>query len=152
MNRVVNRRMIRVRRGFTLLEIMLVVGLLALLAAGVIPALIERSKNAKIDLARSQVGPNGSLSTTIEQYKLDTDTWPETLKDLSEKPSDELVASKWRGPYIKNPDSMKDPWQNDFNYEGGGSATHNETQFDLWSNGPDMTSGTDDDITNWKKE
>ena len=146
------RKRMRQARGFTLLEIMLVVGLLALLAAFVVPNLIEKSKQAKIKLTEAAIGPNGTISQEIEAFQMDTGKFPETLKDLYEKPTDEALAKLWKGPYIKNPDNMKDAWNNDFNYKGGDSATHNEKRYDLWSAGPDGIEGNEDDIVNWKKD
>jgi len=151
-----NQGIIRVRRtrrsGFTLLEVMLVIGLLALLAAFVIPNLTGSANTAKKQLAESAVGANGAMSNAIRQYQFHVGRFPESLKDLSEKPGDEDTAKKWAGPYIENPDNMKDPWGNEYKYAGGEAATHNEGKFDLWSNGPDGVEGTDDDLTNWKRE
>lgn len=140
------------RSAFTLLEIMLVVGLLALLAAFVIPSLTQKGEKAKAQLTLAAIGPNGTISNEIRAYQIDTGRYPESLKDLVEKPSDEDIAKKWNGPYIENPDNMKDAWDHEYNYKGGDQATHNEKKFDLWSNGPDGIEGNEDDICNWKKE
>lgn len=137
-------------RGFTLLEIMLVVGLLALLAAFVVPSLITRSKEAKISITKAAI--DGTMSDQIRQFQMDCDKFPETLMDLCTKPSDEETAKKWKGPYIESADKMKDAWQHEFNYKGGDASVHNEKKFDLWSNGPDGIEGTEDDIVNWKKD
>lgn len=140
------------RSAFTLLEVMLVIGLLALLAVSVIPALSRKGEKAKIDLTRAAVGPNGTISQEIRAFQFDTGRWPETLKDLVERPSDPEIAEKWNGPYIENPEHMKDAWGQDFNFQSGDSARHNESKFDLWSVGPDGRDGTDDDITNWPRD
>lgn len=148
----IQRRTRRQARGFTLLEIMLVVGLLALLAAFVIPNLTRRGEQAKIDLTRAAIGPNGVISNEIRQYQIDVGKYPETLKELSEKPTDEELAKQWKGPYIENPDNMKDAWNHEYGYKSGDAATHNEKKFDLWSSGPDGIEGNEDDIVNWKKD
>lgn len=148
-----NRRISHIRRnrkGFTLLEILLVVGLLALLASFAIPALVGQGEEAKKDMARAAVGANGPISGAIKLFKFQTGTYPEKLMDLIEKPSDDDVAEKWKGPYIENEEGLKDPWGEDFEYKAEGDK--NEGKFDLWSRGPDMKSGTDDDIGNWKDD
>ena len=67
------------RRAFTLLEILLVVGLLALLASFVVPALSSKGEQAKVDLARAAIGPNGPLTQAIEMFRFDTGVYPEEL-------------------------------------------------------------------------
>jgi len=140
----------RGRRAFTLLEILLVVGLLALLAAFVVPALTGQADKAKIDMAKAAIGPNGPLSQSIDLYKVNVGQFPEELKELIEKPSDEDIAQKWRGPYIKDVSGLKDPWGRDFQYDPQGE--HNPGQVDLWSMGPDGIDGNEDDITNWESD
>lgn len=137
----------RGRCGFTLLEILLVVGLLALLATFAIPALIGQGERAKMDMVRAAVGPNGTLSQSIKMFKFNTGQYPEELKYLLEKPSDDEIASKWTGPYLEDPRMLLDPWGRDYMYEAQGR--HNEGGFDLWSKGPDGQDGNEDDITNW---
>ncbi len=136
--------------GFTLLEILLVVGLLALLAAFVVPNLTKQSENAKVNIARAAIGPNGQLSQCIKIFKENTGVYPEELKYLMEKPSDEDVAKKWTGPYIEDESGLQDPWGHEYQYNANGQ--HNEGRYDLWSNGPDGREGTDDDIVNWKTD
>jgi general secretion pathway protein G len=147
----ISRRRSR-RSGFTLLEVMLVVGLLALLAAFVVPNLFQSAENAKIDLASAAVGRSGPIASQVDQFYFHTNHWPETLQDLVERPSDSDIAEKWRGPYIPDADSLSDPWGNPYGYAGGDEAEHNTGKYDLWSNGPDGVQGTDDDVTSWKKD
>lgn len=140
----------RARKAFTLLEILLVVGLLALLAAFVVPALTGAADSAKIDLARAAIGANGPLSQSIDLYKVNVGMWPEELKYLFEKPGDDDLAEKWRGPYIKDPSGFKDPWGRDFQYDPEGD--HNPNGIDLWSMGPDGIDGNEDDLTSWESD
>jgi general secretion pathway protein G len=144
------RRTARRRSGFTLLEILLVVGLLALLAAIAIPNFIGAGEKAKVKMVQGVIGPNGSLMRAITQYKFDTGQFPESLKDLIEKPSDSDVAKKWTGPYILDKSGLKDPWDFEFKYNRNGQ--HNEGGVDLWSVGPDGNDGSDDDIVNWETD
>jgi general secretion pathway protein G len=140
----------RRRSGFTLLEILLVVGLLALLASFAIPALMGQGENAKKDMAKAAIGPNGTISQAIKLYKFHTGSYPEELKFLIEKPGDSDIAKKWNGPYLEDEAGLQDAWGKEFQYRAPGQ--HNEGGFDLWSMGPDGQDGTDDDIVNWKTD
>ncbi|MFO0973520.1 MAG: type II secretion system major pseudopilin GspG [Phycisphaerae bacterium] len=140
----------RMRRGFTLLEILLVVGLLALLAAFAIPALQQQGERAKIKLAQAAVKSGGAISKMVDQFNFDCGKFPESLKELSEKPSDDEMAKKWGGPYIKDIEGLMDPWGHEYVYQAPG--THNEKSFDLSSMGPDGKPDTEDDIRNWKTD
>lgn len=150
MQRKLNKKAIVRRRGFTLLEILLVVGLLALLAAFAIPNFVTAGEDAKKKMVKAAIGSNGTLMQAIDMYKFNTGQWPEELKYLIQKPSDDDVAKKWTGPYLKDMSGLKDPWDNDFMYQAPGQR--NENGVDLWSKGPDGRDGTDDDITNWSDD
>jgi len=143
------KRFQRRRRGFTLLEILLVVGLLALLAAFAIPNLVGSAEKAKVKMVEAAIGPNGTLSQAINMYKFEIGHYPDNLKDLVEKPSSE-DSKKWSGKYLMDIRGLKDPWDKDYVYNAKGSK--NEGGFDLWSVGPDGQDGTDDDIVNWKTD
>jgi general secretion pathway protein G len=143
-------KMTRRRGGFTLLEILLVVGLLALLASFAIPALVGQGEEAKKKMVKAAIGPNGMLMQAIDLYKFNAGVFPDDLKYLVEKPSDDEQAKKWTGPYLKDISGLKDPWDHDYMYKAPGS--HNEGGVDLWSVGPDGRDGTDDDIVNWKTD
>src|SRR5262249_46023205 len=132
------------------LEILLVVGLLALLAAFAIPNLRGAGEKAKIGLAQSAVKSSGTIPQMIERFYFDCGRYPESLKELYEKPSDDKVAKKWSGPYVNGPENLKDPWGNEFIFQAPG--THNEKGFDLSSMGPDGKPDTEDDIRNWKTD
>jgi len=143
------RRVRRRRRGFTLLEVLLVVGILALLAAFVVPALTGAGDRAKIDLTKSNMG---NLTTPLELFNQAVGRYPKDLKELATPPDDEEEAKKWAGPYIKNPENLKDAWGHEFQYLGNDEAKANEGRFDLWSLGKDGEDGTDDDIKNWSDD
>ncbi|MBN2560839.1 MAG: type II secretion system major pseudopilin GspG [Phycisphaerae bacterium] len=138
------------RKAFTLLEILLVVGLLALLASFAIPALVGQGKQAKIKMAEAAIGPNGPLAQAIKLFKFNTGVYPEELKYLIEKPSDDEVAEKWGEAYLEDVSGLTDPWGHDYQYNAEGR--HNEGKFDLWSMGPDGVDGNEDDIKNWKDD
>jgi general secretion pathway protein G len=145
------RRKRRCRTGFTLLEILIVAGLLALLAAFVLPQFLGRAEKAKVSLAQAAVGSSGPIAMAIDQFRLDLGRYPAELSELYEEPSDEAEAEKW-GPdsYIKDPDTLNDPWGHPYEYRFPGE--YHEKSYDLWSSGPDGESDTEDDIVNWKTD
>lgn len=129
-------------KGFTLIEILLVVIIIGVLVSLVAPRLAGRSEEARIQAAKADI--NGGLALALDLYEVDDGRYPQKLEDLVRKPSG---SSSWRGPYLKKgiPD---DPWSNEYVYRMPGQ--HNSTGYDLYSRGPDKQDGTDDDITNWE--
>lgn len=137
------------RQGFTLLEVLLVVGIIALLAAFVVPQFMGTEDAARRQVAQTMVDDGGSIATQLEIYRTHMGKYPEELKQLVEKPDDD-EAGKWHGPYINDVAKLKDPWTNELKYKCPGE---NRTEgYDLWSMGKDGEDGTEDDISNWKKE
>lgn len=131
-------------RGFTLVELLLVLVILGTLAAIVYPKLAGRSEQARNTAARTQIA---SFSTALDAFEVDNGYFPKGkggLEDLVSQPAD---AQSWKGPYLK--DIPKDPWGNDYIYEYPGR--NNVNGYDLFSMGPDGKEGNEDDITNWQK-
>lgn len=146
--RITNRR----RSGFTLLEVLLVVGIIALLAAAVVPQFIKTGEKARLDKARSDVAWGGTIAGQIALFHQHVGRYPEELKELYEELEDEEEQEKWAGAYITDLNSLKDPWGSEFQYAAGDDAEHNPDRYDLWSMGKDKEDGTDDDIGNWNVE
>lgn len=147
---MVQVKRVRSRRGgFTLLEVLLVVGILALLAAFVVPTFLGTQDRANIDLTKANLG---NLTSPLELFHQALGRYPKELKELYEKPEDEAEAAKWAGPYIDSPDKLKDAWGREFQYLGNDEAKANQGRFDLWSLGKDGEDGTDDDIRNWQTD
>lgn len=131
------------RAGFTLVELLLVLVILATLAAIVIPKFSGRTEQAKLTAARTQIS---NVETALDAYETDLGSYPsgsDGLRMLLEKPAN---ADDWRGPYMKKEIPL-DPWGHPYVYESPGK--HNENGYDLMSAGPDGQAGTADDITNW---
>ena len=127
-----------------------VVGIIALLAAFVVPSFSNTQAEANKKLTKSAVDGNGPIATALELYHMDMGAYPKELKELTDKPEGD-DAGKWKGPYLKDPTKLKDAWGNDIQYRFPGQFK-DENNFDLWSKGPNGTDGDDDDITNWPKQ
>ena len=134
--------------GFTLVEMLLVLVILATLAAVVIPKFAGRSKQAKVTAAKSQIS---TLEIAIDSFEIDMGYFPKggnDLGDLIEEPNSNNVQD-WHGPYLKK-GIPRDPWGIDYVYDYPGKR--NVGSYDISSSGPDRKTGTDDDITNWQTE
>lgn len=128
------------KRGFTLIEIMLVVIILGVLAAMVVPRLAGRSEEARKSIAKTDIESNIPLA--LDLYEVDTGSFPDSLDALREAPAGE---ENWKGPYLKK--KPVDPWGRPYAYKYPGE--HNEKNYDLSSLGKDSVEGGDDDIVNW---
>ena len=130
--------------GFTLVEIMMVVIIIAALAAMVVPRLSGRSEQAKITVAKSDI--EAHLPTALKLYELDNGNFPTTAQGLGAlrtKPSASPTPANWNGPYVEN--EPMDPWGNPYGYTSPGD---HRSDYDLYSKGKDSQSA-EDDISNW---
>ncbi len=134
----------RSEKGFTLIEILLVVIIIGILVSLVAPRLAGRSEEARKQAAKADI--DGGLALALDLFEVDNGRYPANLEDLVQKPSD---AQSWKGPYIKK-GLPKDPWGGSYIYKMPGS--HNTSSYDLYSQGADKQEGTADDIVNWKNE
>ena len=129
------------QRGFTLVELLLVLVILALIGGLVLPGIIGKAESAKVKAAASQVS---RLSMAVESYYLDTGATPESLEQLVDNPGQD----GWNGPYVKE-SSLRDPWGRDYEYRMPGE--HGE--FDIVSLGADGQPGGEGgnaDINSWE--
>lgn len=134
------------RKGFTLIELMLVVVIIAALAAMVVPRLAGRSEEAKVGVAKADI--KGNLVMALRLYEVDSGRYPTTeqgLQALLQKPTSPPLPTNWKGPYLEQ--DPVDPWGRPYVYRYPG--THPPRDYDLYSRGPDGAEGGDD-ITNWQ--
>lgn len=142
----------RQRRGFTLVEMLVVLVILVLLISMVGPRILGSRRKADINAAKTQIG---MLMSALEHYVIDMREYPETeigLSALIEEPAkDDEKTSNWDGPYLKKTQVPKDPWGHDYQYQF--PATHSKRKDpEIWSLGPDGQENTEDDIVSWDGE
>lgn len=136
-------------RGFTLIELMVVIVILGILAAVVAPRIMGRADDAKVTEARVQIK---NFETALKLYKLDNSRFPSTeqgLEALVTAPTTGKVPRKWRkGGYLESRRVPADPWHNPYLYASPG--LHGD--FDIISFGADSVRGGidfDSDIESW---
>ena len=145
-------RLITDSRGFSLIELMVVVIILGILAMYIGPKLIGRTEQAKETQTRVQIE---ALETALKLYKLDNSIYPSTeqgLLALIEQPETGIIPRKWRkGGYLEKGKVPLDPWGNEFIYVSPGV----NGDYDIVSYGADGVPGGEDenkDINNWEIE
>ena len=143
---------IRNQRGFTLIELMVVIVILGVLAGLIIPRIMGRPEEARRMKARVQIE---SIETALKLYKLDNGSYPSTeqgLQALVEAPTVGQLPRAWReGGYLEKGRVPRDPWENEYVYLSPG--VHDD--FDISSYGADGEPGGEDndkDVNNWELE
>ena len=139
-------------RGFTLIELMVVIVILGILAGLIIPRIMGRPEEARRMKARIQIE---SIETALKLYKLDNGYYPSTdqgLEALVEAPTVGQLPRAWReGGYLEKGKVPKDPWGNEYVYLSPGV----QGDYDLSSYGPDGEpggEGEDEDVNSWELE
>ena len=169
----------RMRRAFTLVELMVVLAILVLLVAMVGPRLLGTQKKADLKAAKQQIS---NLESCLNLYAVDNRTFPSTEQGLAalleaptasaarrgaatttttttntttsdlagtEPPGGATGQGNWDGPYMEAEALPVDPWNNPYQYEFPPTKGKRKDFPNIWSLGPDGEDNTDDDITNW---
>lgn len=134
------------RRGFTLMEVLVVLAILVMLFGMAVPKIMERYKTARINTAKTQLG---LFKQALEHYYMDVKSYPTSeqgLQALAERPADLDESVAW-GKYLD--EVPRDPWGHDYRYD----FAEGEEAPRIWSVGPDGNDdeGENDDITSWTK-
>jgi len=153
--KMMNKRVLNIRRdrrGFTLIELMVVLVILGVLAGLIVPRIMGRPEEARRMKAKVQMQ---SLETALKLYSIDNGSYPTTeqgLQALVEAPSSGLLPGAWReGGYLEKGRVPKDPWNNEYVYLSPGLYG----DFDITSYGADGApggEGKNEDINNWEIE
>jgi general secretion pathway protein G len=131
------------QQGFSFIEIMIVIVIMAGMIAIVGPMLFGKLDEAKVDQARIQMK---SLVGALDLYHLDNSVYPSTdqgMEALLQQPSIGKIPKHWRGPYLRSTKIPKDPWENDYIYQSDGK---NIVMKSLGADGEEGGEGIDADI------
>ncbi len=133
-------------RGFTLVELLVVLAILGLLAGLVGPQVMKFLGGSKTKAAKLQVE---RLSGTMDLYRLEEGRYPTTSEGLQALVQQPSGSPNWNGPYLKKSQVPKDPWGYDYQYRSPGQ--HGD--FDIWALGADNREGGDgenQDLASWE--
>jgi general secretion pathway protein G len=133
-------------KGFTLVELLVVLVILGLLAALVGPQLFPKLGKGKQAAAKSQIE---LFEQALDQFRLDVGRYPTTQEGLNSLVTNPGI-DKWEGPYLKK-GLPNDPWGRPYIYSSPG--THNDDEYDIVSYGRDGSpggEGEDKDIVSWE--
>ena len=122
-------------KGFTLIEILLVVVIIGILVAVVMPRFTGRTQEAQLSAAKNSIA---NVSLALDLYEVDNGIYPSSMQSLITKGSE----LNWRGPYLKKREIPVDPWGKEFVY------TLKDNGYELKSAGPNGSLGDGDDVTN----
>ncbi len=138
-----------VRRGFTLIEVLIVLAIVLALSAIVGVAVFSRQDDAKLQLAQTDMN---TIKSGLRMFRFDMGRYPTEEEGIAVLWNSELLEtdadveeSPWKGPYLQTP-IPTDRWGNEWGYRG---ESEYGQDYDLWSNGPDGEEDTEDDITSW---
>ncbi|WP_031482607.1 type II secretion system major pseudopilin GspG [Maridesulfovibrio frigidus] len=148
-NRILESK--KAQRGFSLIELMIVIVILGLLASMLVPKIMDRPNDARVTKAQMDMK---ALGSALKLYKLDTGRYPSTeqgLKALIEKPDTRPVPRNYRkGGYLDSTVAPVDPWGYDYIYRSPGE---DDRDFEIISLGADGMEGGEDydaDINSWE--
>ncbi len=133
-------------RGFTLVELLVVMVILGLLAALVVPSYLGRERKARAQAAKTQIE---LLGTALDTFRLDVGRYPTTQEGLAALDQRPGSLDRWDGPYLKT-QIPPDPWGRPYYYRSPGEGGR---AYDIYSLGADGAPGGDGpnrDVTSWE--
>jgi general secretion pathway protein G len=136
----------RKQTGFTLLELLVVLGIIAMLAGLVGPQVMKHMGESKVKAAKVQIE---DLAQTMDMYKLDVGSYPTSEQGLNALIESPDGAQRWNGPYLRKSKVPLDPWQQEYKYTSPGE----HGKFDITSMGADGKEGgegEDKDLNSWE--
>jgi general secretion pathway protein G len=131
--------------GFTLLELLVVLGIIALLAALVAPQVLRYLSDARVSTANAQVK---NIAAALELYYLDTGAYPPNDAGLDALVNAPQNVAAWKGPYLKTKSGLVDPWGKTYQYKFPGERGAYDV-FTMGRDGKSGGTGEDVDIGNW---
>ncbi|HXZ00352.1 MAG TPA: type II secretion system major pseudopilin GspG [Stellaceae bacterium] len=120
----------RLERGFTLVELLVVLAILALLVAITTPQVLKYLARAKVDTARIEIK---NLATALDLFLIDVGRYPTQQEGLQALVANPGALERWHGPYVKATSVPLDPWGHSYQYRIPGQ----QADFDLYTLGPD---------------
>jgi general secretion pathway protein G len=144
-NRILNRHSSSARSGFTLLEIMLVVAIIALLAGVAVSKMGDLYLEAQRITTKTNINSFGSFLLTYRAKGGNFPSSEQGLQALTTRPTAEPQPMSWM---VLMKDIPKDPWGREYFYECPGK--HNQDGYDIYSAGPNRVPGDADDLGNWQ--
>lgn len=134
------------RRGFTLMEVLLVLAILVILGSLAAMSFTGVISQSDIDAAKTQVS---MFDTPVKLYQQTFRVYPASLQSFVAAPPD-VDQAKWSRVFGTSfPSGIPlDPWKHEYKFAAPG--THNPAGYDIWSSGPDGVDGTEDDVGNWE--
>jgi general secretion pathway protein G len=132
------------RRGFTLMELLIVLAIIGVIAAIAVPSFLGQQKKANVKATQASIH---GLESALDYFATDHDgDYPTSLDLLITNPGND---PKWSGPYLKGGRLPLDAWGNELMYMF--PAQNNVDKPDIYSAGPDRQPNTADDVTNWQQ-
>jgi len=141
------RRTSRGERGFTLIEILVVITIIAIIMAIVGPRVLNYLAESKVKAAKIQIQ---SFSSALDLFNLDTGRYPTTAEGLDALVKPQAAIPAWNGPYLKGNSVPEDPWGHAYLYRSPGEHDVYDIQ-SYGSDGREGGTGTAADIASWKR-
>lgn len=132
-----------IKSGFTLIEMLIVMAIIALLTALVAPAIINKWEGSQVKAASVQIK---MIESALDSYRLDMGKYPKELESLIKNTTNKAT---WDGPYLKD-DIPKDPWNNPYHYQNPGKYRKDYDLISFGADGVEGGEGDNADIINGK--